>query len=105
VQEIDGVLGVGGVDAVFIGPMDLSGSAGVLRQTSHPVVAAAIEKVLERCKAKNMPVCAGMSAPARAREYGACLVLTGDDAELLRTNALRTLQSYRAEFEMTVKKT
>ena len=99
VREIDAILEVEGVDAVFVGPMDLSGSAGVLRQTDHPDVVAAIDHVLRRCRAKNMPVCAGLSTPARARTRAESLVLTGDDAALLRASAQDNLKRYRSEFD------
>ena len=101
VEEIDSILEVPGLDAVFTGPMDLSGSAGALRNTSHPVVTAAIEAVLAKCRAKNMPACAGLSTPARARETGARLILVGDDAAILRMSALQTLDSFRAAFATT----
>lgn len=104
VREIDSILDVTGIDAVFVGPMDLSGSAGVLRQTDHPAVTDAIEQVLAKCRTKNMPSCAGMSTPARARQTGANLILTGDDAAILRTCTLEALKSYRNEFELTTRK-
>ena len=99
VKEIDSILEVAGIDAVFTGPMDLSGSAGVLRNTGHPVVTAAIEAVLAKCHAKNMPTCAGMSTPVRARQTGARLILTGDDAAILRMSTLQSLHAFRTEFE------
>lgn len=47
VDDIDGILSVAGVDVALIGPNDLSISLGVPGQTSHPLMQAAMEKVVE----------------------------------------------------------
>ncbi len=50
VENIDAILDVEGVDGIFIGPYDMSGSYGVPGQTSHPLVTEGCKKVLEACK-------------------------------------------------------
>ena len=50
VENIDAILAVDGVDGVFIGPYDMSGSYGVPGQTQHPLVKEAMAKVLAACK-------------------------------------------------------
>lgn len=50
VENIDEILSVDGVDGVFIGPYDMSGSYGVAGQTSHQLVEEAKIKVLNACK-------------------------------------------------------
>lgn len=50
VENIDSILSVAGVDAVFIGPYDLSGSYGFPGDTNHPSVVAAKKRVLDACK-------------------------------------------------------
>ncbi|MGB2754744.1 MAG: aldolase/citrate lyase family protein [Phycisphaerae bacterium] len=47
VRHIDAILEVEGIDAVFIGPYDLSGSLGVPGQIDHPKVRAARKCVLD----------------------------------------------------------
>jgi 2-keto-3-deoxy-L-rhamnonate aldolase RhmA len=54
VENIDEILKVEGVDAIMIGSLDLSGSLGLLGQTSHPDVEAAIQKVLRACQRVNI---------------------------------------------------
>jgi len=49
VEDIDAILAVEGVDGVFIGPYDLSGSYGLTGQTSHPTVRSACRSVVEAC--------------------------------------------------------
>ena len=46
VNAIEAICAVPGVDAVFIGPYDLSGTMGLLGQVHHPDVEAAIARVL-----------------------------------------------------------
>ena len=50
VENIDEILAVDGVDGVFIGPYDMSGSYGLIGQTSHPVIKDACKKVVEACQ-------------------------------------------------------
>lgn len=50
VECIDEILEVEGVDGVFIGPYDMSGSYGCVGRTDEPVVVEACAKVLEACK-------------------------------------------------------
>lgn len=50
VDNIDEILDVDGVDGVFIGPYDMSGSYGVTGQTSHPLIQAACAEVVAACQ-------------------------------------------------------
>lgn len=49
VENIDAILEVEGVDGVFIGPYDMSGSYGLIGQTDHPVIRDACQKVVAAC--------------------------------------------------------
>ena len=55
VSNIDEILTVPGLDAVFIGPYDLSASMNLIGQFDHPDFAAAIKRVCERAKAARIP--------------------------------------------------
>jgi 2-dehydro-3-deoxyglucarate aldolase/4-hydroxy-2-oxoheptanedioate aldolase len=48
-NRVDELLAVPGVDAVMIGPADLSVSLGVPGQFEHPTMVAAIEKIRDAC--------------------------------------------------------
>jgi 2-dehydro-3-deoxyglucarate aldolase len=50
VENIDAILSVPGIDAVFIGPYDLSASMGITAQFDHPDYIAARDKILAACK-------------------------------------------------------
>jgi 2-keto-3-deoxy-L-rhamnonate aldolase RhmA len=53
-EAIDKICALPGVDAVMIGPGDLSCSLGVRGETWHPKVEAAIAKVLVACKKSSV---------------------------------------------------
>lgn len=55
VNNIDEILSVEGIDSIMIGALDLSGSMGILGQTSDPRVEDAIQKVLAASKKADMP--------------------------------------------------
>ena len=50
VENIDAILTVEGVDGCFVGPYDLSGSYGVVGQTSHALIKEACAKIAEACR-------------------------------------------------------
>ena len=56
VENIDEICAVPGVDSLFLGPLDLSGSMGLLGQTNHPDVEAAMMKVQTAGKRANVSV-------------------------------------------------
>jgi 2-dehydro-3-deoxyglucarate aldolase/4-hydroxy-2-oxoheptanedioate aldolase len=66
VQNIDEICAVPGVDSIFLGPLDLSGSIGLLGQTNHPQVEAAMLKVLNAGKRANISVGIMTLAPDQA---------------------------------------
>ena len=82
-QNIDDILSVKGIDAVFIGPYDLSGSMNSLGQITEERVQSAMEYVRSKCAAKGMPYGAfAMTAEDCAQELanGAKFVVLGVDA-------------------------
>ena len=88
-----------GVDAVCVGPNDLSGSAGLLRQHEHPTVRDAIDRVLAIAKRRGLAVCTGVTVPADKQSdwigKGARMALVASDVELLCKGAAHALESVR----------
>ncbi|MFJ4224405.1 HpcH/HpaI aldolase/citrate lyase family protein [Microbacterium sp. NPDC089695] len=77
---------VDGVDAVFVGPSDLSASMGLLGQQTHPDVLAAVDTVFRAVTAAGKPVGVNAFDPAAADAYiagGADFVAVGADVALL----------------------
>lgn len=55
VENLDQLIAVPGVDAVFIGPNDLSQTLGLPGDPSAPEVVRYVERALEICRRVNMP--------------------------------------------------
>jgi 2-keto-3-deoxy-L-rhamnonate aldolase RhmA len=55
VDNLEPMLDVPGVDAVFIGPNDMSQTLGIPGDIGHPEVAKRVDRVLELCQKKNIP--------------------------------------------------
>lgn len=98
VANADEILRVQGIDAIFVGPYDLSGSMGILGQVSDARVLEAIEKVRESCAAANTPFgiyCAGAEQASAAITTGARLVAVGTDLTHLANSARNVLEAVR----------
>ncbi len=96
VKAIDEILAVDGIDAVFIGPFDLSGSMGKLGEVNHPDVIAAIKQVVTACAESRITsgIFAGTPQQAIAwSQEGVRLLAVGVDAALLINSAKSVLQS------------
>ncbi len=55
-EELDSLLAVDGLDAVFIGPHDLSTSLGIPEQYDHPRFDAAVTEIITRSRAAGVGV-------------------------------------------------
>jgi len=56
VEDIAAIVAVEGVDAVLLGPYDMSASYGKMGQIDDPEITGAIEKVISTCKAADIPI-------------------------------------------------
>ncbi|MBN2357327.1 2,4-dihydroxyhept-2-ene-1,7-dioic acid aldolase [candidate division KSB1 bacterium] len=86
VRNIIDIVTVPGIDAVLIGPYDLSASLGLPGELMHADVVGAIEKITRACRAKRMPLgIFGLTAEAVKPylERGFQLIVAGVDATLL----------------------
>jgi 2-keto-3-deoxy-L-rhamnonate aldolase RhmA len=99
VAEIDGILDAPGLDVVCLGPTDLSGSAGVLRQFQHPTVVDGMTAVINAARARQMPASIGITFPDEEMHKwysaGANFIFCGDDVSLLAAEAGRCLSNMR----------
>lgn len=55
-DNLEEIIGVPGIDVVFVGPYDLSQSLGLIGQIWHPKVVAAVEHVIATCGRKGVEV-------------------------------------------------
>ena len=99
VDNLDAILGVKGVDAVFIGPYDLSASLDKTGQLTDPEVVACIHHVRDCCLASQIPVGIFTMDAAMVRPYideGYTLIAVGMDTVMLGGAAKRTLDQTRS---------
>jgi len=100
VSNVDAILAVDGVDAIFVGPSDLAASMGVIGQQDHPDVVSAVELAISAAKAAGKPVGVNAFAPAMAQRYletGADFVFVGADVQLLARAAEALAARYLGE--------
>jgi 2-keto-3-deoxy-L-rhamnonate aldolase RhmA len=99
VAQIETIVRVAGVDAVLVGPYDLSASLGRLGDVEHPDVVAAIDRVTTVCRQAG--VCLGIFgvSAAAVRPYvarGYTLIVAGLDTLLLGQAAKDVLSQLKA---------
>jgi len=98
VDNIEAIVKVEGIDAVLLGPYDLSASLGKMGQIDDPAVTGAIDHVTKTCRAAGMPLgYFGVTADA-VRPYverGYTLIVAGVDTLLLGGAAKSLLSELR----------
>jgi len=99
-DNLDAILSVEGLDAIYIGPSDLSLALGCKPAFDEvdPPVAAAIEHILERAKAHGVVAGIHNGSPEAARARvarGFRFVTIGSDARLMAAGAQQVLASMR----------
>jgi 2-keto-3-deoxy-L-rhamnonate aldolase RhmA len=97
VENIKKILLVEGIDGVFVGPYDMSGSYGVIGQTSHPTLIEACDTVVKACKQAGKAaglhvVLPSTSAIERAISDGFTFIALGMDTVFLDQGARLALQ-------------
>lgn len=98
VENIEAILSVEGIDALLVGPFDLSGSLGVLGRTDHPRVLEAVETVRRACETAGMPLGIFSADASTATNYlaqGFSLIAVGMDSFFLWRSARETLSALR----------
>jgi 2-dehydro-3-deoxyglucarate aldolase len=98
VEQIDEILAVEGVDAVFVGPSDLAASYGHLGKPGAPEVQQAIAHVFARAQAAGKA--SGILAPVQADSerylaMGSSMVAVCADMGLLKGAAQTTQQHFK----------
>lgn len=71
VERLEEIAGVPGVDAVFVGPADLSASIGHVGQLTHPAVMDLMSQAAQRCRAIGKPVGTVGGTPEVVAQYRA----------------------------------
>jgi len=102
VDNIDGILAVPGLEAIFFGPADLSASQGYLGQWEGPGVAEKILSVRQKAAARGIG--AGVMSTSledglHRRDQGFQMIALGSDAGLLIRSVNAALLALRGQTE------
>jgi 4-hydroxy-2-oxoheptanedioate aldolase len=97
---LDDILALPGIDAVFVGPSDLSIalSGGALVDATIPEVDEAIRHIVARASAVNKPVAIYAQSAERAKDFfalGARMVTLMSDTGLMRAGAQAAIKTIR----------
>ncbi len=98
IANLDAILRVEGVDGVFIGPLDLSGSMGITGQLEHPQMVAALEKYRAACRAHKKSAGLHIIHPnetnvRRALDEGYTMLALGLDDAFIEQSARASLKA------------
>lgn len=98
VENIDEIIQVPGIDAVFLGPYDLSASLGKVGLLHDPVVTDAINRVTTACHSASIPLGAFGVSPSGVQPFLDCnytLITVGTDTLFLGAAAKDALAKLR----------
>ncbi|HLI58780.1 MAG TPA: aldolase/citrate lyase family protein [Solirubrobacteraceae bacterium] len=90
VESVEEIAAVDGVDALFVGPSDLSHSLGVPGELESPAFTDALERVLQAARAHDLAAGILAPTPERARalhEQGFTLIVLSADVNMLAAAA------------------
>jgi 2-keto-3-deoxy-L-rhamnonate aldolase RhmA len=100
VNHIEAIAVVPGIDAIFVGPYDLSASMGKPGRVQDPDVQAAIARVRDVTLAAGLKLGIYCSDPESARDYlrqGYTLIAMGTDLNYLTQSAMAALASAKRD--------
>jgi len=98
IRALEEVASVEGVDAIFIGPADLSASMGHAGQLTHPAVLDVMAQAAQRCRAAGKPIGTVGGTPeivAQCRAMGFDFIAISSDLGLLMRGAQAAVQALR----------
>jgi 2-keto-3-deoxy-L-rhamnonate aldolase RhmA len=96
--QLEAIAAVDGVDAIFVGPADLSANMGHVGQFTHPAVMQAMADAARRCKALGKPAGTVGSTPEVVTQYRAMgydYLAVSSDMGLLMSGALAAVKALR----------
>jgi len=101
IENLDEILGVPGLDAVQVGPHDLSVNMGIPEQYDHPRFDEAIREIITKARAKGVGACVHFFWEDMEQEIewiraGANMHIHGADVRLFETTLRRNLENLRA---------
>ena len=95
-DRLEAIAAVPGVDALFVGPADLSGAMGHVGELTHPEVMARMTDAAQRARAAGVPIGTIGHNPESATRYRAAgydFVAVSSDIGLLMSGARAAVQA------------
>ncbi|HOA72482.1 MAG TPA: aldolase/citrate lyase family protein [Phycisphaerae bacterium] len=98
IGNLEAILDVPGVDGLFIGPLDLSGSMGITGQLDHPQMVAALDRYRSVCRERGVTAGMHIVRPnpeniSQAIEQGYTLIALGLDNVFLDDSSRACLKA------------
>jgi 2-keto-3-deoxy-L-rhamnonate aldolase RhmA len=100
IARLEEIAAVAGVDALFVGPADLSASMGHVGQFNHPEVMDLMAQAAQRAKAIGKPIGSLGGTPEQVAQYRASgfdYVAMSSDLGLLMRGAQAAVQALRTQ--------
>jgi 2-keto-3-deoxy-L-rhamnonate aldolase RhmA len=88
IENLGKICQISGIDALFVGPNDLTVSMGIPEERDHPSFLAALKKVFDTAERHGIAAGAHLSVPEQAKqiiEMGARFVPYSSDLRILRS--------------------
>ena len=85
-DKLDDILSVNGIDAIFVGPNDLTISLGIPDQYDHPEYKEAVKYIIDKSKSKGIPTLVHQQTVALTKEWiekGSTFVLYSSDSRMI----------------------
>jgi 4-hydroxy-2-oxoheptanedioate aldolase len=98
VEHLPSILAVPGIDAILIGPLDLSQSLGYPGQIDLPAVRMVTERIIQQASAAKLPVGIYANDAERARHWrdnGCQMLLMGTDIHFMALSARQALDEWK----------
>jgi 2-keto-3-deoxy-L-rhamnonate aldolase RhmA len=102
-EALDDMLGVPGIDAVLVGPHDLSINLGIPEQYSDPLFSEAISTIIRKTRAANVGVgihySSGIAKEIAWAQEGANLIVHSSDVALVHDALRRDLARFHSALD------
>jgi 4-hydroxy-2-oxoheptanedioate aldolase len=104
IEAVDAICSVAGLDAVFLGPGDLSASLGLCGETEHPTVVAAMQQAIHaaRLHGKLAALACRPSECGKWAAEGAQLLFVGSDIAAVRVGLQSMVDQTKIAVESTL---
>jgi len=98
VENIESIMQVDDIDAIMLGPYDLSASMGLMGEVDHPEVVKAIDHVIDIAKEADKAIgifCGSNDAAKKYINKGCSLVAISTDSLMLGNVAVQAVESFK----------